>query len=52
MQYIGGKSRIAEQIAPILIDQARGGGRLFYQSVLRQLCRRKQNPGLQPCYLQ
>lgn len=29
MQYIGGKSRIAEQIAPILIDQARGGDACF-----------------------
>ena len=44
MQYLGGKSRIAREIAEIL-SNLRGGGRV-YQLVLRLVCYRVESQGL------
>lgn len=43
MQYLGGKSRIAREIAEIL-SNLRGGG--VYQLVLRLVCYRVESQGL------
>lgn len=42
MQYMGGKTRIAKQVAAVLTPPiAGGGGEPLHKPVLRQLCRRK-----------
>lgn len=46
MQYMGGKTRIAKQIAAVITPPVAGGGEPLHKSVLRQLRRRKQNSWL------
>lgn len=41
MQYMGGKSRIAKQVAAVIAPPLVGGGEPLHKSVLRQLRRRK-----------
>lgn len=41
MQYMGGKTRIAKQVAAVITPPLAGGGEPLYKPILRQLCRRK-----------